>query len=115
MKFMLFSHLPWPEGVEPAQVFEETTEQIRYGEELGFDSAWLGEHHFSRYGLGSSQLILFAKIAGLTTRIRLGTAVMVPPLHHPLQLAEDIAMLDQDSGGAGGTGVGRGGTGCSSQ
>src|SRR5919199_723567 len=71
MKFMWFSHLPWPEGMEPRKIFEDTIEQIRYAEELGFSSAWLAEHHFSRYGLGSSQLILAAKIAALTKRIRL--------------------------------------------
>jgi alkanesulfonate monooxygenase SsuD/methylene tetrahydromethanopterin reductase-like flavin-dependent oxidoreductase (luciferase family) len=111
MKFMYFSHLPWPEGQEPTQVYQDTTEQIQYAEELGFSSAWLAEHHFSRYGLGSSQLILAAKIAGQTKRIRFGTAVLVPPLHHPIRLAEDIAMLDQVSGGRVEIGVGRGSAG----
>jgi alkanesulfonate monooxygenase SsuD/methylene tetrahydromethanopterin reductase-like flavin-dependent oxidoreductase (luciferase family) len=108
---MLFSHLPWPEGTTPGQVFEDTTEQIRYAEDLGFASAWLAEHHFSRYGLGSSQLILAARIAGQTKRIRFGTAVLVPPLHHPIRLAEDIAMLDQVSGGRVEIGFGRGSSG----
>src|SRR5919199_5331520 len=111
MKFMWFSHLPWPEGMEPRKIFEDTTEQIQYAEELGFASAWLAEHHFSRYGLGSSQLILAARIAGRTKRIRLGTAVLVPPLHHPIRLAEDIAMLDQVSGGRLEIGFGRGSSG----
>ena len=111
MQFMLFSHLPWPEGREPRQIFEDTTGQIQLAEELGFASAWLAEHHFSRYGLGSSQLILAAKIAALTNRIRLGTAVLVPPLHHPVRLAEDIAMLDQVSGGRLEIGFGRGSSG----
>ena len=111
MKFMWFSHLPWPEGMEPRKIFEDTTEQIQYAEELGFSSAWLAEHHFSRYGLGSSPLILAAKIAALTKRIRLGTAVLVPPLHHPIRLAEDIAMLDQVSGGRLEIGFGRGSSG----
>lgn len=111
MQFMWFSHLPWPEGTDPAQVFADTAEQIQYAEELGFASAWLAEHHFSRYGLGSSQLIFLAKIAALTKRIRLGTAVLVPPLHHPVRLAEDIAMLDQVSGGRVEVGFGRGSAG----
>jgi alkanesulfonate monooxygenase SsuD/methylene tetrahydromethanopterin reductase-like flavin-dependent oxidoreductase (luciferase family) len=108
MKFMWYSHIPWPEGKEPAQVFQETTEQIQYAEELGFYSAWLAEHHFSRYGLGVSQLMLAAKIAALTKRIRLGTAIIVAPLHHPIRLAEDIAMFDQISGGRLEIGFGRG-------
>src|SRR5437764_5135980 len=108
MKFMWYSHLPWPEGMEVARIFEHTTEQVRYAEELGFTSAWFAEHYFSRYGLGSSQLILAAKIAGLTKHIRLGTAVLVPPLHHPIRLAEEIAMFDQVSGGRLEIGFGRG-------
>jgi alkanesulfonate monooxygenase SsuD/methylene tetrahydromethanopterin reductase-like flavin-dependent oxidoreductase (luciferase family) len=111
MEFMWFSHVPWPEGTEPRQVFEDTTEQIQYAEELGFASAWLAEHHFSRYGLGSSGLVFAAQVAALTKRIRLGTAVLVPPLHHPIRLAEDIAMLDQLSGGRVEIGFGRGSSG----
>jgi hypothetical protein len=41
MKFALFSHVPWPEGTDPSRIFDETTEEIQYGEELGFYSAWL--------------------------------------------------------------------------
>jgi alkanesulfonate monooxygenase SsuD/methylene tetrahydromethanopterin reductase-like flavin-dependent oxidoreductase (luciferase family) len=111
MKFMWYSHVPWPEGREPGQIFQDITEEIQYAEELGFDSAWLAEHHFSRYGLGVNQLILAARIAGVTKRIRLGTAVLVPPLHHPIQLAEDIAMFDQVSGGRLEIGFGRGSAG----
>ena len=107
MRFMWFSHLPWPEGTEPGRIFEHTTEQIQYAEELGFASAWLAEHHFSRYGLGSSGLVLAAQIAARTKRIRLGTAVLVPPLHHPIRLAEDTATLDQGSGGRLEIGFGR--------
>lgn len=108
MKFMWYSHLPWPEGMEPSQIFADTTEQVQYAEELGFYSAWFAEHHFSRYGLGSAQLILATKVAALTKRIRFGTAVLVPPLHHPIRLAEDIAMFDQVSGGRLEIGFGRG-------
>src|SRR5919204_2508579 len=108
MKFMWYSHLPWPEGRQPAQVYDATTEQIQYAEELGFHSPWLAEHHFSRYGLAVSQLMLAAKIAGLTKRIRFGTAIIVAPLHHPVRLAEDIAMFDQISGGRLEIGFGRG-------
>ena len=50
MKFGLFTHVPWPEGSEPQQVFRNTVEEIQYAEEVGFTGAWLAEHHFSRYG-----------------------------------------------------------------
>ena len=108
MKFALFTHVPWPEGTDPQRIFQQTTEEIRLGEELGFYSAWLAEHHFSRYGIGSSALVLASSIAAQTTKIRLGTAVLVPPLHNPIQLAEDTATLDSISGGRLDVGFGRG-------
>jgi alkanesulfonate monooxygenase SsuD/methylene tetrahydromethanopterin reductase-like flavin-dependent oxidoreductase (luciferase family) len=111
MKFGLFSHIPWPEGADPSRIFAETTEQIQCGETLGFQGAWLAEHHFSRYGLGSSSLMLAASIAARTRKIRLGTAILVPPLHQPIRLAEDIATLDCISGGRVDVGFGRGSAG----
>ena len=108
MKFALVTHIPWPEGTNPGQVIEEATEQVRLAEELGFHSAWFAEHHFSRYGIGSSSLVLVSSIAARTKTIRLGTAVLVPPLHHPVQLAEDTATLDVVSGGRLDVGFGRG-------
>ena len=108
MKFGLFTHIPWPEGIEPKKVLDQTTEEVVYAEELGFDSAWVAEHHFSRYGLGSSSLVFSASIAAKTKRIRLGTAILVPPLHHPIKLAEDAATLDVVSGGRLDAGFGRG-------
>jgi alkanesulfonate monooxygenase SsuD/methylene tetrahydromethanopterin reductase-like flavin-dependent oxidoreductase (luciferase family) len=108
MQFMLNTHVPWPEEKTAAQVYDETCEEIQYGEQLGFYSAWLAEHHFSRYGLAPSQLMLATKAAARTKTIRLGTAVLVPPLHHPIQLAEEMAMFDQLSGGRLDVGFGRG-------
>ena len=108
MKFALFTHIPWPEGIEPKKVLDQTTEEVVYAEELGFHSAWVAEHHFSRYGLGSSSLVFSASVAAQTKRIRLGTAILVPPLHHPIKLAEDAATLDVVSGGRLDAGFGRG-------
>ena len=108
MKFGLFTHIPWPEGIEPKKVLDQTTEEVVYAEELGFHSAWVAEHHFSRYGLGSSSLVFSASVAAQTKRIRLGTAILVPPLHHPIKLAEDAATLDVVSGGRLDAGFGRG-------
>ena len=75
MKFGLFTHIPWPEGMEPKQVLDHTTEEVVYAEELGFHSAWVAEHHFSRYGLGSSSLVFSASVAAQTKKIRLGLLV----------------------------------------
>jgi alkanesulfonate monooxygenase SsuD/methylene tetrahydromethanopterin reductase-like flavin-dependent oxidoreductase (luciferase family) len=108
MQFGLFSHIPWPEGIDQKRIIDETTAEVQYGEELGFIGAWFAEHHFSRYGLGSSSLILLSSMAAQTSTIRLGTAILVPPLHHPIRLAEDIATLDLVSGGRLDIGFGRG-------
>ena len=108
MKFAVLSHIPWPEGRDQRQLIEENLQQVQHAEELGFHGAWLAEHHFSRYGLGSSSLVIASNIAARTKKIRLGTAVLVPPLHHPLQLAEDTATLDVLSGGRLDVGFGRG-------
>ena len=108
MKFGLFSHLPWPEGTSPSQVIHEATEQLCLAEELGYYSSWFAEHHFSRYGIGSSSLVVLSNLAAQTRTIRLGTAVLVPPLHHPVHLAEDTATLDVVSGGRLDVGFGRG-------
>jgi len=90
MKFGLFTHVPWPEGSEPQQVFRNTVEEIQYAEEVGFTGAWLAEHHFSRYGMASSCLVFAGHLAARTSQIRIGTAVLVPPLpveslRHPRQ------------------------------
>jgi len=111
MQFAYFTHLPWPEGSDPKQIVEQATQQIQYAEELGFKSAWLAEHHFTRYSIGSSSLILATHLAALTKKIRLGTAVLVSPLHNPIRLAEDTATLDLVSGGRLDVGFGRGNSG----
>ena len=108
MKFGIFTHVPWPEGTDPQRIFQQTTEEVQLAEELGFHSAWLAEHHFSRYGIGSSSLVLASSIAAQTKKIRLGTAVLVPPLHNPIQLAEDTATVDAITGGRLDVGFGRG-------
>jgi alkanesulfonate monooxygenase SsuD/methylene tetrahydromethanopterin reductase-like flavin-dependent oxidoreductase (luciferase family) len=108
MKFGFFTHMPWPEGRTPDQIIGETTEQVQHAEELGFCSAWLAEHHFTRYCIGSSTLVIAANLAAHTKTIRLGTAVLVSPLHNPLRLAEDIATLDLVSSGRVDVGFGRG-------
>ena len=111
MDFALFSHLPWPEEHTPRGLFADFAEQAVAGEELGFKAVWLAEHHFTRYGLGASSLLIASNVAALTRRIRLGTAVLIPPLHHPVRLAEDTATLDVLSDGRLDVGFGRGAAG----
>jgi alkanesulfonate monooxygenase SsuD/methylene tetrahydromethanopterin reductase-like flavin-dependent oxidoreductase (luciferase family) len=83
-------------------------------ETLGFDSLWLAERHFSPPGsaalvpsIGSAPLLLATAIAMRTSRIRLGTAVLLLPLGHPVRLAEEVATLDQLSQGRLHLGIGR--------
>jgi alkanesulfonate monooxygenase SsuD/methylene tetrahydromethanopterin reductase-like flavin-dependent oxidoreductase (luciferase family) len=96
------------EGVDDHRVLLEALEDIKFADELGFDSAWLAEHHFSRYGILGNPMVIGAAIAQTTTRIQIGTAVVVLPFHSPLRLAEDAATLDILSGGRLELGVGRG-------
>lgn len=108
MKFALLSHLPWPEGTDQKRIIENTIEETQHGEELGFTGAWFAEHHFSRYGIGSSSMVLMSALAAHTKKIRLGTAVIVPTMHNPVRVAEDTATVDLISGGRLDVGLGRG-------
>ena len=85
--------VPWP------RLYAETLDQAAYAEELGFSSVWLSEHHFSAEGYLPSLAAVLGALAMRTSRVRLGTAVLLAPLHHPLRLAEDLAVVDQLSGG----------------
>jgi len=84
---------------EGGAYFKEALEEAIYGEELGFDSVWLEEHHSIRNHYWPSPLMALAGIATRTTRILLGTDIVVLPFYHPVRAAEDMAMLDMISGG----------------
>ncbi|CAB3962303.1 oxidoreductase [Burkholderia aenigmatica] len=90
-------------------VLHDTLELIEAAEALGFDSAWVAQHHFgSETGRLPSPLVLLAAAARRTQRIALGTGVLVLPLESPLRVAEDAAVLDALSGGRVQLGVGAG-------
>ena len=58
------------------------------------DEVWIGEHRFSRHGLVSGVWSFLGQVAARTKQIRIGTAVVVLPLHNPIQVAEEAAMVD---------------------
>ena len=81
------------------QFLLEIRDQAIYAEELGMHSAWIGEHHFNRRGCVPVPGLTLANIAASTKRIRLGPAVVVLNIHHPIHVAEEWGALDQLSGG----------------
>ena len=89
-------------------VVDDAIDQTLAAEELGFGRAWFAEHHFSNYSLCPSPLMMCAHAAGMTKRIRLGTAVVVPPLYKPARLLGEIALADTLSGGRLDLGIGSG-------
>ena len=81
------------------QEYREILDMVRLAETLGFDSAWVSEHHGSGDGYMPSLLPTLAALAAATDRIRLGTGILLTPFHHPLRLAEDAATVDLISAG----------------
>src|SRR5439155_7725988 len=108
MRFGTFSYNQARPYVPEAQSFHELLEQIELTERLGFDEAWLAEHHHSDYGLLSSPNLIIATLASRTQRLRLGNLVNVLPLHDPMRLAEECAILDILTNGRLNVGLGRG-------
>ena len=108
MEFGTFLLLQSPAGDPSDVVYQRGVEITQAAEALGFRNMWLAEHHFSTYGLLSRPLTYALHLANQTRHIRVGTAVIVVPLHHPLVIAEEIATVDQLSGGRLDVGLGRG-------
>jgi len=110
MDFGLFFLMQRDEQWAEQAVYDSDLEQMLAAESLGYHSVWIAEHHFNDYGLCPVPPILAAFIAARTTTLRLGMGVSLLPLHHPVDLAEQLAVLDVVSGGRLDVGIGRGGT-----
>ena len=109
MRFGFFDQLPCADSQSESQRFHDILAQIELGDQLGFDTVWLGELHFGRQSsILASPLMVLAAAAQRTQRIRLGTAVTLLPLHSPVKIAEEAATADVLSGGRLEFGVGRG-------
>ena len=110
MRFGLFGGARTALGAQPSdsQQLYDFVDYVTEAEELGFESVFLVEHHFTGFGQISASLNLLCYLAARTTRMRLGTAVMVLPWHNPALLTEQAATVDVLSNGRLDLGVGRG-------
>lgn len=91
------------------KAYTEQAQLVELIERLGFDEAWVAEHHFNARSTSSSPLSILGHLAGRTSRIRLGSAAVLLPFHDPLLVAEDAATIDIVSGGRLDLGVAKGG------
>ena len=87
MKFGLFHIVPWHESRTQEQSLRDALEQIELADQVGIDEVWLGEHRFSRHGLLSGIFSFLGAVAARTKHVRIGTAVVVLPLHNPILVA----------------------------
>lgn len=108
MKFGLFSLMTARERSAGKQVLDDTKVLVRMAEELGFETAWFAEHHFSNYSMCVSPLMAIAQAASYTKQIKLGTGVLVLPLYHPVRMIEEMGLVDLMSDGRLVAGIGTG-------
>ena len=108
MKFGLFYLFSDFGDIPQQQIYAEVLDEIEHAESLGFESVWLPEHHFAIYGMLGNPLVMASAIAQRTKKMKIGTAVVLLPMQHPLRVAEDAALVDAMSGGRLLLGIGRG-------
>ncbi len=109
MKFGLYSSIASPpHGEHLDRSIDEVIAEAQLAEACGFDSCFFGEHHQDKDGFLPSPLIVATAVAARTTRLRVGTSVILLPLHHPVRVAEDVITLDLVSKGRVVLGVGVG-------
>src|SRR5438067_8933352 len=107
MEFGVFDHLD--KNDRPlARYYAERLEIIAAYERAGFYAYHVAEHHLTDLGMAPSPSVFLAAVASRTTRLRFGPMIFAAPLYHPLRLLQEIAMLDQMSGGRLEMGFGRG-------
>src|SRR5438309_6758615 len=108
MNFGIFLAPFHPVGENPTYSLQRDLELIDWLDHLGYDEAWIGEHHSAGYEIIASPEVFIATAAERTRRIRLGTGVSSLPYHHPFMLADRMVLLDHLTGGRVMLGVGPG-------
>jgi alkanesulfonate monooxygenase SsuD/methylene tetrahydromethanopterin reductase-like flavin-dependent oxidoreductase (luciferase family) len=108
LRFGTFFFFQAPPGHRHDEIIKNEMTQVEWSEELGFDEVWFTEHHFIDYGLSVDPATLAAAAAARTRRVRIGLAAAILPFHHPLRLAEQLALVDILADGRLDVGVGRG-------
>jgi limonene 1,2-monooxygenase len=108
LKFGIFLAPFHPVGQNPTLALERDLDLMEHLDSLGFDEAWIGEHHSAGYEIIASPEVFIAHAAARTSHIKLGTGVSSLPYHHPLMLADRIVLLDHLTKGRMMFGVGPG-------
>src|ERR1700693_5003881 len=108
MRFGTFFFFQAAPGLTHEEVVHRELTQMEWTEELGFDQIWLTEHHFIDYGLSRDPAPLASAAASRTRRVRIGLAAAILPFHHPLRLAEQLALVGVISKGRLALGAARG-------
>jgi alkanesulfonate monooxygenase SsuD/methylene tetrahydromethanopterin reductase-like flavin-dependent oxidoreductase (luciferase family) len=109
MKVGVLQFFSWPERrVAIETVYERALQRIEVMDRTGYDAVWLAEHHFHSFSVCPSVHMMGVHVAARTRRLRIGTAVSLAALYHPLRLAEEVALLDVLCGGRVNWGAGRG-------
>src|SRR6185503_9437376 len=108
LRFGIFLAPFHPVGQNPTLALERDLDLIVHLDALGFDEAWIGEHHSAGYEIIASPEVFIAAAAERTRHIRLGTGVSSLPYHHPLMLADRMVLLDHLTRGRTMLGVGPG-------
>ncbi len=99
---------PPDSGVTDRALYAEVLEQVRWLDQIGADLVWFTEHHFVEDGYLPSWTPVAGAMAAVTEQVRFGTDICLLPFNHPVRLAEDLAVLDNLSGGRVELGVGMG-------
>jgi alkanesulfonate monooxygenase SsuD/methylene tetrahydromethanopterin reductase-like flavin-dependent oxidoreductase (luciferase family) len=111
MHFGIFMEFETRQGSSQQASFADGFALVEAAEAWGLDGVWLGEMHFNpARSVLSAPIVVATSIATRTKRLRVGMAVQVLPLNHPLRIAEEVATLDQISGGRFDFGIGRSGS-----